>query len=209
MPINSSTMSIFTENIQDSDIELIRSCREGKLSAWEHMLDRYERLVLSVPSFYGLGSEDAADIAQLTFTILLQNIDTLREDSNLKAWLCTIARRQSWRLLKRGQHESLEAVDEEFSRSGAELMGRPVRDGVSDSIEHWELMNWIQQGLGHLNGRCLELIQALYFSEQQPTYVDLAARLNMPVGAIGPTRARCLARLKQFLGSAQENYVFT
>jgi RNA polymerase sigma factor (sigma-70 family) len=185
----------------DIDTKLIQACREGKAHAWEQLLSRYERLVLSVPFYYGLGTDEAADVAQLAFTALLQSLNTLQENSNLKAWLCTVARRQTWRILRQKQQFSLEEMDEEFARSGAKLQGKLVLDGRSDSIQHWELTDWLQQGLSKLNGRCAQLLQYLYFDEDQPSYADVAVRLNMPAGAIGPTRARCLARLKQLLES--------
>jgi RNA polymerase sigma factor (sigma-70 family) len=187
------------ESVDRLDSDLIEACREGKLSAWENILDRYERLVHSVPLRCGLSSEDAADIAQLTFSILLQNLYTLRPDSNLKAWLCTVARRQSWRMLRNRQHETLVAVDKEFAQSGATLLASSGRDVAPDTIEHWELVNWLQQGLAQLNDRCAKLIHALYFDDKQPTYADIAAQFHIPVGAIGPTRARCLERLKALL----------
>lgn len=187
-------MATFTD-IHELDAGLIHSCRRGETGGWERMLEQYERLVFSVPLHYGLSGEDAADITQLTFTILLQSLDTLRDDSNLAAWLCTIARRHTWRVLKRGQHETLDELDAEFMRKGAALMDKPDHN----EIEYWELVSWIQQGLGKLNGRCQELLKALYFDEGQPSYNDLAAQFGLPVGSIGPTRARCLSQLKKLL----------
>src|SRR3712207_9005599 len=75
------------------DRDLILDCRNGDVRAWQRLLDRYERLVFSVPRRYGLSREDAADITQLTFTILFQSMDTLPEESTLGAWLTTVARR--------------------------------------------------------------------------------------------------------------------
>ena len=195
--IRSYTLIVMTMNtdVQELDAELIRACRNGEIGGWERMLEQYERLVFSVPLHHGLSHEDAADITQLTFTILLQSLDTLRDDSNLKAWLCTIARRHTWRILKRGQHETLDEVDTKFMRKGAALMDKPDHS----DIEYWELVSWLQQGLGLLNARCQELLTALYFDEQPSSYNDVAAQFGLPVGSIGPTRARCLAQLKQFL----------
>ena len=182
-------------DILDSDMDLIHACREGVPDAWDRVLEKYERLVYSVPLHYGATADDAADIAQVTFTILLENLDSLREDSNLRAWLCTVARRYTWRVLKSSQHETLDDEEAEFMHKGAELMGQPKRD----DIEYWELVSWLQQGLGKLGGRCQELLRSLYFDEQQPEYATIARRMSMPVGSIGPTRARCLAHLKQIL----------
>ena len=190
-------MITYSEN-RHTDAELIRACREGDLGAWERMLDQYERLVFSIPLHYGLGKDEAADISQLTFTVLMQSLDTLRDDSNLGAWLCTVARRHTWRVWKRGQHEALDDVDAEFLRKGAALLGQPDRS----DIEYWELVDWLQHGLDKLGARCQDLLRALYFDEGQPSYADVAAQFSVPVGSIGPTRARCLAQLKQLLEQA-------
>src|SRR5215216_3858638 len=69
------------------------------------LLNRYERLVYSIPLRYGLSRDDAADIAQITFTILIQSMDSLSEDSRLGPWLVTVARRHTWRLLDRNRRE--------------------------------------------------------------------------------------------------------
>src|SRR3712207_9440028 len=86
-----------------SDRDLIRRCQQGSAGAWQQLLNKYERLVYSIPLRYGLSRDEAADIAQNTFTILLESLDTLSEDSRLGAWLATVARRQSWRLLEIGR----------------------------------------------------------------------------------------------------------
>src|SRR4030095_14420038 len=82
-----------------TDRDLIRACRSGDARAWERLLDKYERLVFSISLNYGLTTDDAADVTQITFTILLQNLDTLPDDIPLAPWLATVARRHTWRLL--------------------------------------------------------------------------------------------------------------
>lgn len=175
------------------DRDLIRGCREGDVRAWERLLDRYERLVFSVPRKYGLSREDAADITQLTFTILFRSVDKLPEDSSLGAWLATVARRHTWRLLDRNRRE----------RTGGE--GPDVRTpseadgGTEDAVEQWELTQWLRHGLSLVGEPCRSLLHALYLDPDQPSYAQTAARLGMAVGSIGPTRTRCLKRLRKVL----------
>lgn len=175
-----------------SDGELIRDCRKGKSKAWERLLKKYERLVFSIPLNYGLSRDDAADISQLTFTILIQNLHTLSEDSRLGAWLATVARRHTWRLLERHRRETAsEHVD--LLAENAVLIGK----GDTESIEHWELTEWLHQGLSLISESCQNLLTALYFDPKQPSYAEVAEHLNMPLGSVGPTRARCLKDLKK------------
>lgn len=173
------------------DRDLIRACRSGDAHAWERLLDKYERLVFSIPLNHGLTADDAADITQITYTILLQSLDTLPDDLPLSAWLATVARRHTWRLLARQRREAVNP-DEDIAEN--ETLG-----GVVDHRERSELIEWINHGLGLLNERCNQLLLALYFDPRQPSYAQVAERLNMPVGSLGPTRARCLEQMRRHL----------
>ncbi len=177
----------------ESDGELIRRCRKGDARAWERLADRYERLVFSIPLNYGLSREDAADIAQLTFTILIQTLDTPTEIGRLGPWLATVARRHTWRLMDRKRREGTGAR-EDLAQS-ATLVGQ--RSDEAGSVEHWELTEWLHDGLSKVSGSCRELLQALYFEEEGSSYAEVAARLGRPVGSIGPTRTRCLESLRK------------
>jgi RNA polymerase sigma factor (sigma-70 family) len=177
------------------DRDLILDCRNDDLGAWQRLLDRYERLVFSVPRRYGLSREDAADITQLTFTILFQSMDTLSEDSTLGAWLTTVARRHTWRRLDRKRREEARWYD-----SSSENTLMLVNTGAED-IERWELTEWLDHGLSLVGKPCRDLLSALYLDSKQPSYAEVAARLGMPVGSVGPTRIRCLKRLRQVLGA--------
>jgi RNA polymerase sigma factor (sigma-70 family) len=176
------------------DRDLIRACRNGQVGAWRLLLDKYQRIVFSVPRKYGLSSEDAADITQLTFTILVQSIDELPEDSRLGAWLTTVARRHTWRLLDRKRRE--EAGGYGSSNESTSMLANTG----TDDVERWELTEWLDHGLSLVGKPCRDLLSALYLDPKQPTYAEVAARLGMAVGSVGPTRIRCLERLRQALG---------
>jgi RNA polymerase sigma factor (sigma-70 family) len=159
-------------------------------------MQKYERLVFSIPLNYGLSREDAEDLTQLTFTFLIQSIDSLDDDSRLGPWLATVAHRHTWRVLKRTRREGT-GVERDVTEY-VTLLGKG-----DESIERWELLAWLDQGLSLISEPCQRLLQALYFDPQQPTYEEVAARLNLPVGSIGPTRARCLKYLKRALTEEQ------
>ena len=180
----------------DSDRDLIRRCRQGSAGAWHQVLNRYERLVFSIPLRYGLSRDDAADVAQTTFTILIQNMDNLADDSRLGAWLATVARRHTWRFMKRNHRETAsERLEDPRLIQSAALLGQHD----ADSIEHWELSDWLDAGLSQISERCRKLLLALYFQPEQSSYAELVEQMGMPLGSIGPTRARCLKRLKRIL----------
>jgi RNA polymerase sigma factor (sigma-70 family) len=169
---------------------LIRGCREGRVEAWRRLLEKYERLVFSVPKKYGLSTDDAADITQLTFTILVQSMDKLPEHSKLGGWLTTVARRHTWRLLERNRRQGV---------GRHVVLDENITGGDTKPIESWELSEWLHQGLSMLGGSCRGLLFALYLDPRQPSYAEVAKRLGMAVGSVGPTRIRCLERLKRVL----------
>jgi len=182
-------------DILQTDRDLIRACRAGDARAWERLLDKYERLVFSISLNYGLTTDDAADITQITFTILLQSLNSLSDEMRLSSWLATVARRHTWRLLARNRRES---VNPDEDLAGNEAVG-----GIVDDRERWELVEWLNHGLSLLGERCRQLLLALYFDAEQPTYEQVADRLKIPIGSIGPSRARCLEQMKQSLHTVE------
>ena len=180
----------FPEERGASDRDLIRDCREGRVGAWRRLLEKYERLVFSVPRKYGLSTDDAADGTQLTFTILVQSMDRLPEDSKLGGWLTTVARRHTWRLLERNRRQGI---------GRHAVLDENITGGGTEPIESWELGEWLHQGLSMIGQSCRELLFALYLDPGQPSYAEVAKRMGMAVGSVGPTRIRCLERLRRVL----------
>ena len=176
-----------------SDQALLQACRRGDAQAWETLLKTYERLVFSIALRYGLSQDDAADIVQLTFTILLESLDNLADDSRLAPWLATVAKRHTWRLLKRRERQD---VNEAEDLADSAMLLAHIDP---DFTRHWAILDWLNYGLTHLDQRCQQLLSALYLDERQPSYAEVATLLQMSVGSIGPTRARCLERLRQIL----------
>jgi RNA polymerase sigma factor (sigma-70 family) len=177
--------------MEKTDWQLIQACRRGNERAWEMLLDRYERLVFSIPLNFGLNREDAADIAQQTFIILMENLEGIDEDGNLAGWLGTVARRHTWRRAERRKREPL--LEEETALVMADM-------DAAERQDKWERLLWLHTGLSRLDERCRHLLQALYFETGEPSYANIAEKLKMAVGSIGPTRARCLEKLKEILG---------
>ncbi|CAN5475063.1 sigma-70 family RNA polymerase sigma factor [soil metagenome] len=178
---------------------MLRSCRGGDARAWENLMDKYERLVFSIPLSYGLSREDAADICQITFTIFMRSMDSMRDDSRLGAWLSTVARRHTWRMMKKTHREKAGGAEDVAEGDVAESTVLFLGKSGDDAPERWETIEWLDQGLSKIEGRCRELLTALYFDEDEPSYTEVSEKLGMPIGSIGPTRARCLKRLKEAL----------
>ncbi len=179
--------------MSDTDRKLILACRRSDERAWETLIGRYERLVFSIARRHGLSADDAADVTQKVFIILLQSMDRLPDDVNLGGWLTTVTRRHTWRAMTRLGRE-LPGEKENIAES-AILLGCQA----PDPIDRWETLQAVHETLNRLGERCRQLLLALYFDPSEPSYAEVACRLNMPVGSIGPTRARCLIKLKALL----------
>ncbi|MGD8394903.1 MAG: sigma-70 family RNA polymerase sigma factor [Candidatus Eiseniibacteriota bacterium] len=176
------------ERLDDGD--LVARCAAGEAVAWEVLVHRYRRLVYAVPSRAGLASDEADDVFQDTFTRLLAALPTLRDRSRVRAWLVTTARRLTVDVTRRRRGiEDAEAVLERTADAAPEI------DEVIAALEE---QHRVRAALGRLDERCRRLLELLYGSHtasEPVSYRDIARRLDMPVGSIGPTRARCLAKL--------------
>jgi RNA polymerase sigma factor (sigma-70 family) len=176
-----------------SDDELLRRCRAGDEDAWEQVMEKYQRLIYSIPLNFGLGSDDAADIFQQTFMSLIEHLERLRPDSNLGAWLATVARRHALHRLRKRKREQ-PGTDGDIGESEEYQAST-----TTDASLHFEQVQIIDQGLNQIGRRCRDLLLALYFDPRELSYEEIAERLNIAVGSIGPTRGRCLARLREAL----------
>lgn len=171
-----------------SDPALVEACLAGDPRAWEELVDRYGRLVYAIPRRMGLSSADADDVFQDVFATLLRSLGSLRDRARLAAWLITTTRRECWR---RGKASGrLVELDETLHD------GRPE---AIDEVTRLEREQSVREAVGRLDGRCRDLLTALFFDASQPGYEVIARRLGIPVGSIGPTRARCFKKLEAHL----------
>ena len=181
--------------MDDSDLQLVLACRRGDQLAWEKLIRRYQRLIYAIPLRAGLDEDQAAEIFQDVFATFFQKLNDIQEPEKLQAWLVTTARRKTWRTIAKSQtlaHDDSEATD------GAAT----VRDETplpDEQLLILEEQHQIRTAVSMLDERCQKLVQMLFYRAQPPSYAELAAELGIPEGSIGPTRARCLAKLLRIL----------
>lgn len=181
-----------------SDSDLLRRCQARDERAWDTLLQRYERLVYSVPLRCGLSEEDAADVFQFVCVQLLNNLEKVRGEDHLTAWLITLAKRESWRLLRvRSRQVEWPEDDRELGIEG----GNGAAEGAlpEEALLQLERQQLVRRGLEQMDGRCRTLLEALYSTDPMPSYDQVAALTGIPRGSLGPTRARCLEKLKRIL----------
>lgn len=179
---------------QPTDAELLADCRGGRVPAWKALVARHGRFVYSVCRAAGLSEADASDVTQQTFCILHESMDRLNSETRLGPWLATVARRHSWRVRARLKREAPEAPEElnQHVSAFSEAAAEPAT---------WEQLEWLHHGLSLMDERCRELLTDLYLRPEPASYEDVARRFNIAVGSIGPTRARCLKKLRELLES--------
>lgn len=174
----------------DDTAELIEHCLRGDAAAWRAFVDRHTRLVWSVIRRHRLDDADGEDVHQAVFTAAVSHLSALRDSDRLVAWLATTTRRECWRVLRRGdRHRATE-----FPR---DLEGD--RTEIAAGVESLERRQLVRESLEELGGRCQRLLEALFSVPGEPSYPAIAEQLDMPIGSIGPTRARCLGRLAEIL----------
>ena len=167
---------------------LVRAGADGDTEALERLVTRFDRLLRGVTRSFGLSTWDADDVIQSTWLQFLQHGRALREPAALSGWLATTARRLSLRTLQRHVREQLTDDPCHF----------PVRDEVEpdDELLAAERRDALHGALSELPERHRSLMSMLVTSPQL-SYEEVARRLAIPVGSIGPTRARSLDRLRR------------
>lgn len=167
---------------------LVENCLAGDQEAWKELVNRYGRLVYSIPRKYGLSAADADDVFQNVFSIAQRRLPTLRNQKTLAAWLITIACRESWKFGKRREvaEELVESISDD---------GMPPHEQVL----LWERQHLVRQALAQLGEPCQSLLTALFLDPNGPSYQQIAAQLGIALGSIGPTRARCFKKLEAIL----------
>jgi RNA polymerase sigma factor (sigma-70 family) len=171
-----------------SDVEqLVRDAAAGDQAAWNRLVERFNGLVWAVARAHRLAGADASDVVQTTWLRLVENLDRVQDPERVGAWLATTARRECLRTLR---------LSARVLPTETELLPDPGTDaplGAALLAEERDRALW--EAFGGLSERCQALLRLLV-ADPPPSYEDVGAALDMPIGSIGPTRQRCLERLR-------------
>lgn len=190
-----------TDEPDNDDVALVRRCRAGDATAWGQLVARYQRLVYAIVTRMGLDEHVAADVFQTVFEKLVQHLPTLREPEHLQAWIVTTAKREGLAARRRGQRQvSMTRDDDGDSQGPAEWDLADDSLGAEQRLDELQQLHRLRLGLDRLDERCRELLQLVFRDEDEHLgYDEISRRLNLPVGSIGPTRSRCLGKLRKLL----------
>jgi RNA polymerase sigma factor (sigma-70 family) len=168
---------------------LVRAAAGGDQRAWERLVDRFSGLVWSVARAHGLNRADAADVSQTAWLRLVEHLHRLRDPERVGTWLASTARHEALRILRRDRRQVPVGDDADLEGPGSE----------SQSTEAWALAaersDLLWRAFAALPRRCQQLLRVL-MADPPPSYQQVAVALDMPIGSIGPTRGRCLDRLR-------------
>lgn len=160
---------------------------QGDERAWQNLVGQLDRVLRGVVRRYRLSPADVDDVVQTTWLRALDHLDRIHDHGAIAGWLVVTARREAMRTLQRGVREVL--VDDAGALDQAEATGP---DAVAIQRER-DLA--VQRAVERLAGRQRALLASMLASPA-PSYEQLSVQLDMPVGSIGPTRDRALARLR-------------
>ena len=181
-----------------SDEALVRACQRGDETAWETLIERFQRLIYSIPRRAGLDEDAAEDVFQNVFASLIQGLDRIEQPDRIQAWLVTTAKRETWRAVLGRNQSRAAAVDDD---SEEDLFDRlPDQSLLPDEVLlQLEEQHTVRTAVGALDARCNQLLTLLFYRAEPPAYAEVAAQMGISEGSIGPTRARCLQKLLRAL----------
>lgn len=162
-------------------------CLKGDEAAWDALIARYAPLIWSVLRRLGIPSADAEDLFQNVCLKLYGHLETLRDVEKLAGWLATVTRHEVTAWARR--RKALFEIPETLPDPGP---------GLDEALLQEERSFHLRGALGRLGEPCKTLLTRMY-SEPPTPYAQLAEELNMPLGSLGPRRARCLDKLRKLL----------
>ena len=174
-----------------SVIDLVARVGDGDQDAWNELVERYSPLVWSICLRYRLDRDDIEDVRQSVWTLLLERVGTLREPAALPGWLATTTKNECLRVLRvsrRHDHGSLPPEDLMPSDPNAVQVDQDILVAERDDA--------LRAAFDGLSQRCRQLLSMLVADPPVP-YAEISAALDLAVGSVGPTRARCLNELRK------------
>lgn len=183
---------------------LVARCRAGDGAAWRALVQRYQRLVHAIVTRTGLDGHTAADVFQTVFQRLHEQLPKLAQPERLQAWIVTTARREALRELRRvGRHDTLETGDGEDDGPGLHERLADDAPRAEEQLAELQSLDLLRHSLDRLDARCRDLLLLTFRADDDTLdYDTVATRMGMPRGSLGPTRARCLGKLRQLFETA-------
>ena len=185
----------------DFDVEhVVAACRNGSEEAWRMLAERFTPLVYAVARRTGLSEAASDDVTQTVFATLVRRIDAIDDPVALPRWLTVATQRACWRHLRSERARRERESNRQTDRRGPDEEASMLEVAAAKELR----AEYVRAAMQRIGARCRKLLTVLFSDpggRAGTAYTAAAQTLKMPVGSIGPTRARCLNRLADELSS--------
>ena len=183
----------------NGDASLVARCRKNDQSAWDELVDRYQRLIFAIPRRAGLNDEQAADVLQDVFLTLFEKIGEIEQPERIRSWMVTTAKFKTWAVVRSSKGFYSPETEEEMEAEMASLRDNaPLADDVLIEMEEQHL---IRTALTTIEERCRTILSMIYLRDPAASYIEVAAAIGVGETSISPLRSRCLKKLEKALGN--------
>src|SRR5215831_5363920 len=170
--------------------DLVTRARTGERQAWDALVERYSPLVWSVCHRHRADGIDLNDVGQNVWLHLVERLDQIRDPAALPGWLTTTAQRECWRALREARRPQAAGYVLDF-----EIIPDQQSAIAEDELLAAERHAALREAFADLPASCQQLV-ALLIADLPVSYAEISAKLGIPGGSIGPTRGRCLNKLR-------------
>jgi len=167
-------------------------CLEGDSVAWETLVNRYRKLIYHFPSQERINSDLADEVFQETCLALYKQLPKINQTEDLSFWIANVAQRITWKTINASRKSQGEAISEIYDIESPDKI--PEENLITKLNQHH-----IRRALLSMKEKCKNLLFMLFFSDDESDYKKIANTLGIPIGSIGPTRNRCLDKLRKIL----------
>jgi RNA polymerase sigma factor (sigma-70 family) len=175
-----------------TDARLVQGCVSGNEEAWSALIDKYKRLIFSIPIKYDLSYDAAADIFQNVCLELLSALPKLRDPRALPKWIIQVTAHKCLRQKKYGQRMESSDGDGDVPETSISVEAEAV-------LREAEEEHNLREAVAAMPDRCRRLVEMLFFEEPARPYKEVAGMLGIATGSVGFIRQRCLDKLRKRL----------
>lgn len=186
-----------SHELAKADASLVKRCKKGDQTAWNTLVERYQRLIFAIPRRAGLSEEQAADVFQEVFLTLVEKIDSIEQPERIRSWIVTTAKFKTWAIIRGSKGLYSPETEEEMEAEMARIEDKsPLAD---DMLIELEEQHMIRTALKLLEERCQQILSMIYLCDPSASYAEVAAAIGVGETSISPLRSRCLKKLEKVL----------
>ncbi len=185
------------KGLEKTDARLVEACRRGDETAWNALVERYQRLIITIPRRAGLSEEQAADVFQEVFLTLFEKLAEIEQPERIRSWMVTTAKFKTWAIIRSKKGFYAPQTEEEMELEMASLAdAAPLAD---DRLIELEQQHQIRTALKELEERCRKILSMIYLQDSAASYAEVATAIGVGETSISPLRSRCLQKLGKIL----------